>query len=280
MKSLSDRARQQQLLRGGSGALRAARDPSCAGPSGGVEAVPGAAIERDSRGQGYSRRMAQPSGSALVELAVVQPARPRGPELDRVGHDAEAGPERRPRHGVAGKFRFALADGRFERLAAVERLALARRPGADLTLARARGEVGVGLAVGHGNGAAVDAHLARERRPVDAEDHLGPRGDLAGLLAAEVREEDEAALVDVLDQHDAAPTAGRRRRPSEAGGLRIVPTARPRPRQTSRGNGRWDPAPTVSSARSARRRSPRAFARRPSCGRPDRPSRILPSGAM
>ena len=49
---------------------------------------------------------------------------------------------------------------------------------------------------------ALGAHLALERRPVEDEGGARIRRQLAGLPAAEVRVEDEAAVVDALEQHD------------------------------------------------------------------------------
>ena len=69
----------------------------------------------------------------------------------RLGHEPEARPERRPRHGSPANRASTSATAPIERLRATASVcALPRRPGADLAVARARREVRVGLVVGHG----------------------------------------------------------------------------------------------------------------------------------
>src|SRR3954447_17002314 len=91
---------------------------------------------------------AQPLGFPRVPVApekyaVVQPARPSLPELDRVRLHRVAAPERGPRHVAALEAALLLGDRLVELLAARDRAALVRRPGADLAAARALGEVAV-----------------------------------------------------------------------------------------------------------------------------------------
>src|SRR5205814_2073888 len=99
----------------------------------------------------------------------MEPAGLRLPELDPRGDEPEAGPERRPRDGVAGEPGLRLSHAAGERLARGQCFTLTRGPGADLALARARREIGIGLGVRHADRVAGDSDLAFERRPEDAE---------------------------------------------------------------------------------------------------------------
>src|SRR5690606_14553245 len=82
----------------------------------------------------------------------------------------------------------------------VQGLALAGGPGADLAAAGARGEICVRLLVAHALDAALHPHLLLQDRPVEAEARLAPHVELPRLAAAQVRADDEAALVDTLEQ--------------------------------------------------------------------------------
>src|SRR5262245_45485640 len=82
-----------------------------------------------------------------VDLADVEPARHSAPELDAPRSHEEARPVWRPRNRLAGKSLFSLGDAIVEVARTSHRLALSRRPRADLAPARARRKVGVGFGV-------------------------------------------------------------------------------------------------------------------------------------
>src|SRR5437764_12782718 len=78
----------------------------------------------------------------------MQPKRLFLPEFYALRHDPKAGPMRRTRHCAFGNAPRKLLHAPFELGAADERLRLIRGPGADLTVARPAGEIGVSLLVG------------------------------------------------------------------------------------------------------------------------------------
>src|SRR6266511_2689823 len=97
---------------------------------------------------------------AAIAQAVVQPAGAALPELDRLGDHAVAAPVRRPGHlpvGVGGR---ELVQAALQRRTAVDRLALARGPGAQAAAERPALEVGVGLGRRDLLDAPFDADLA------------------------------------------------------------------------------------------------------------------------
>ena len=163
------------------------------------------------------------------------------PELDRARDDAESGPVRRPRHGHARESRLDLGDARLEIARVLDRPALLRRPRADLAAARARREVRVRLGVAHRLRGALDAHLHLERLPVEAQRGALRRQQLAPLSALVVRVEDEAALVDVLEQDDA--------------NARLRRVASTVPSANAVGSGRTSRGSRVASSRSASNRA-------------------------
>src|SRR5439155_6043095 len=132
--------------------------------------------------------------TALVQNTIVKAVRIARPELDPIGHDTEAAPERRARDGGAFEPGRGLAHAFVERHSRGEHVALRRRPGADLEFARARREVRVGLVAPYALGAPFDADL-RVRRPIEGERGLRIRDERARLAARHVRVEDEAARV-------------------------------------------------------------------------------------
>src|SRR5678815_4336604 len=85
----------------------------------------------------------------MKHFALVQPAGHSLPELDALGRDAEARPVRRTRHRSALVLALEARDALIEIGAPLERPALRRRPGSDLTAARPGREVRVGLVLGH-----------------------------------------------------------------------------------------------------------------------------------
>ncbi len=84
-----------------------------------------------------------------------------------------------------------------------QRTRLVGRPGSDLAVPRASGEIGVGLGVGHRRHRPADAHLAAQGLPVKQQRRLGVGRQFASLGAPEVGVEDEPCLVETLEQHGA-----------------------------------------------------------------------------
>src|SRR5471030_1132212 len=82
---------------------------------------------------------------ALEEYPLVQPGGIARPEFDRLWDDAKAAPERWTRYRRAFKTIANLADALIEHGPGIECGALRRRPGANLTFARSRGEVPIGF---------------------------------------------------------------------------------------------------------------------------------------
>src|SRR3954471_2047122 len=87
------------------------------------------------------------TAGALEDDALVKAGDIAGPELDGRGDHAVAAPERRPGHDRAGKARLNRLDLLVEPRARGERLALPRRPRADLRAARPRREIRIRLGV-------------------------------------------------------------------------------------------------------------------------------------
>src|SRR5262249_32162764 len=99
-------------------------------------------------------------GVAAEHDAVVEAMRPAVPELDLERYRPVALPIGWPRHIISGKLRLVAFDRLFERRTARERPRLLRGPGADTTLVRARGEIGVGVGLAHHFDRSADPHLA------------------------------------------------------------------------------------------------------------------------
>ena len=117
---------------------------------------------------------------------------------------------------LARELPFELRVARLEDVARVEILALVGRPRADLTVARAAGEVGIRFRRIDDLDRPLDPNLFLQRRPVLAERRARILRQLTGLAAAVIRIEHEAPGVDVPEQHDRGRTAGRTRPPSPA----------------------------------------------------------------
>src|SRR5690606_3404116 len=128
--------------------------------------------------------------------------------------NAPTRPARRSRHLLSLEARLHRGEARLERLAAVERSRLVARPGAELAVAAARREIGVGGGIGDRSGNPLDTDLPAQRFPVKEQRHMGVRRQLAALAAVEVGIEDEAVGAMALEQHHAQRrlAVGRRRR--------------------------------------------------------------------
>src|SRR5580700_495775 len=136
------------------------------------------------------------------EHPVVQAKRALLPELDPIRPHPEPGPIVRPRHHR--QFGVLLGDARkasFEFAWVGERPRLVRGPGADLAVARPRGEIGVGLVIGDERDDAFDADLPLQRFPVKAQRCMRVRGQLLGLAALEIGVKYEAPRIRPLQQH-------------------------------------------------------------------------------
>lgn len=136
-------------------------------------------------------------------LAVVVAERALHPELDGVGHHPEAGPVWRARDAADVEAEGGGRDGLLELQASGHRLRLARRPRTELAQPGPRGEIGVRFLFGDRFNEPVDADLALEFGPVQAEGGAGVGAEVGGLGAFEIRVENEAAGVAGLQQHHA-----------------------------------------------------------------------------
>ena len=163
--------------------------------------------------QGYNLLRRPPLAHPLVHLAVVQAELTGLPELDAQRREPVAAPVVGPRHVAALELRLEFADPCDQRVTRFERLALERRPGADLAAARTDGEVPVRLGRRHPRDRPLDADLLVGPRPVRADRGPGIGLDLGRLAAAVVGVEHDAALVHFMHQDDAAgrPAVGRAR---------------------------------------------------------------------
>src|SRR5690349_7457033 len=122
-------------------ATRSQRRPSLEGIGNAVVAKGHQPYERAAGGvkvaaSGEQQRSAPRAVAALVDHAIVEAVGIARPELDPIGHDAEAAPERRPRDHGSLESRGRLAYAIVQRRARRERVALPRRPRAELEFAR------------------------------------------------------------------------------------------------------------------------------------------------
>ncbi len=117
---------------------------------------------------------------ALVDVALVEPRGLALPELDPLGDEAIAAPERRARHFVR-EARFDLVDAFEEKLARGEDLALPGSPRADLAAAGARPEIGVALGGGDALDPSFGADLLLDVAPEKTERRVGVRLELVRL---------------------------------------------------------------------------------------------------
>src|SRR6185312_10235988 len=137
---------------------------------------------------------------ACIAQAIVEAVRATLPELERFRRDAEAAPVRGERNFALAVLGFKLAQAVFEPRTIRDHLTLMRRGGAELAAACSAVEVGFrffGRGALHGAG---DADLARQQVPVEEERRTRVLGQLVTLLALVVRVEDEAALIEALEQ--------------------------------------------------------------------------------
>ena len=198
-------------------------------------------------------------GAGAAEFdPVMEPIGPVVPEFHHARDHAVADPERRPRHRAHGEFRAVKRDRLLEGEPALERPRLLAGPGADLGGARAAGEIGIGFRGADRLHRPAQPHLAPQRFPVERKARLGVVGEFAPLLAAVVAVEDEAALVEPLEQHHpdiGQPVGidGRQRHRFGIGGLGLAGILEPGGEQPQRllGFGEITPltAPGVLSAR-------------------------------
>jgi hypothetical protein len=145
----------------------------------------------------------------------MQPERAVLPELDLNRRQAEAGPVRRARDCAIAKSRSNACDIRFKMGPVCDRARLIRSPGADLALARAGREIGVGFFFRNRRNMAAHAHLAAQAFPVEQNSGLRVGDQLAALRAFKVGVKNEAAVghldaIEPLQQHHAhvGETAG------------------------------------------------------------------------
>src|SRR6516225_561122 len=131
----------------------------------------------------------------------MQPKRPLLPELYALRDHPKAGPVWRPRYLGRAKAALELVDPPLKLGAAGERARLVRSPGADLTVARPAGEIGIrGLVVDLFDGP-FDANLSVERLPQKAQRGIRIGKQLRRFSALEVGVEYKSALIEPLQQH-------------------------------------------------------------------------------
>ena len=130
----------------------------------------------------------------------MQPVEAVLPELVCLRRDAEAAPFVADGQLAVGMLALELVDAPLEPLAIRDRAALRRGERAELAAAGAPARVRLGLLAETRVDRPLDADLAAERLPVEQQRRARVRDELAALAAAVVREEDEAALVERLQQ--------------------------------------------------------------------------------
>src|SRR3546814_12249269 len=102
-------------------------------------------------------------------LPILETVRAILPEFDAERGNALARPMRRARHLKPFVARLHGREPRLEGRAAIERTRLIRGPGAELRIAAAGGEIGIGLGIGDDAHGAFDANLPAQRFPVERE---------------------------------------------------------------------------------------------------------------
>lgn len=125
------------------------------------------------------------------------------PEFDAFRHNPVAGPKGRTRHGASGVAQRIRCAGSLKVEVAVHRSGLRRGPGPELAEAWSSGEVGVGLGFRHVFNTTVDAHLAADRAPMEAQRHPRIDREIGRLAAFQVGMENEAAFIGVFKEHHA-----------------------------------------------------------------------------
>src|SRR3546814_5058893 len=108
---------------------------------------------------------------------------------------------RRARHLKPFVARLHGREPRLEGRAAIERTRLIRGPGAELRIAAAGGEIGIGLGIGDDAHGAFDANLPAQRFPVEKERGLRIFSKVIRLAALLVGVEDEPTRVMPLQEH-------------------------------------------------------------------------------
>src|SRR5690606_1533190 len=132
---------------------------------------------------------------------IMQAGRTPLPELHTVRHHAVATPVRGPLWVVTqilGEFGIACLE-----CFAADRLALRRHPGSDARTQGAAAIVFVRLFRAGLLDTAFDAHLALERLPEEEQRGARVTGEFQTFTGLVVGEEDEAALIEAFEQHDA-----------------------------------------------------------------------------
>src|SRR5215210_9249668 len=141
------------------------------------------------------------------------------PELDPIGSEAISAPEWRQRNLAALVLPLEPAHSLLEHVSTLDLLALARGPGAKLTAARTCPEVLRRLLLAHALDAAFEANLPAQGLPV--EDERGPRVrlEVATFPAFVVCVEDEAVIVDSVQENDPGRGSSVRIRGRQSHGL-------------------------------------------------------------
>ncbi len=140
------------------------------------------------------------------------------PELDGLGDEAVAAPERRQRNLDACESLLDVCNERVELGPTLERLRLGRRPGGELASSWACLPVLARLFRRQLVDDALDAHLPAELPPVDCDRGAWVAAEVLTLARRAVREEGEPMLVQSAQEHDASRRASVGRRGGERHG--------------------------------------------------------------
>ena len=132
--------------------------------------------------------------------AVVEAIGTALPEFDAIRLDAVAAPRMRARDFLVFEALVEMVSAFLKHRALFDRLALLRRPGAQLMAARTRRKVCIGIFIVQRRRATFDTDLSFELIPVERDRYLTVEGDFMTLLTAVRRIELQTARVDTAQQ--------------------------------------------------------------------------------
>src|SRR5215212_1819812 len=144
-----------------------------------------------------------PSPGTVVDDPVVQSVLASLPELDCLGLDPIAAPERRAWDLTPLVLRLERSYPLFQNAPVFDGMALLGSPRPETASWRTTREVGVGLLAGEASGAALDPDLPLQLAPVEQQGARGVRRDLLRLASLVIGVEDEAPLVVALEKDGA-----------------------------------------------------------------------------
>src|SRR6266536_3591106 len=161
-------------------------------------------LRPSSRRQPINRPEGRMRIAAAVTDAVVQPRRTALPEFELVGREPVPAPVRGARNVIAGPLVLRLygREARLEVDASGDRLALRRCPCAQPRRARPACEVRRLFGFVDPVDQTLDTDLALELGPEEEQRRVRTGGKIAPFATQVIGEEDEATLVEALEQHD------------------------------------------------------------------------------